>query len=157
MNLLRGENEFLTKTKDALEKKINQIYETNILISKEGEKEGDKKESKEEEIARAQRLGGGQRWWKGWLDSGSEGSQWGNRFKEGDVQVSRCLRSENGTQDGRGVARDRAECQKPFQVHRQEDSHWPSQDAGLHGSDPGANPLGHDRGQCGRSAHADRR
>lgn len=49
MNLLRGENEFLTKTKDALEKKINQIYETNILISKEGDKEGEKKESKEEE------------------------------------------------------------------------------------------------------------
>lgn len=48
MNLLRGENEFLTKTKDALEKKINQIYETNILISKEGDKE-EKKESKEEE------------------------------------------------------------------------------------------------------------
>lgn len=49
MNLLRGENEFLTKTKDSLEKKINQIYETNILISKEGDKEGEKKETKEEE------------------------------------------------------------------------------------------------------------
>jgi hypothetical protein len=39
MNLLRGENEFMTKTKDSLEKKINQIYETNILISKEGSKD----------------------------------------------------------------------------------------------------------------------
>ena len=49
MNLLRGENEFMTKTKDSLEKKINQIYETNILISKEGSKDQEESKSKEEE------------------------------------------------------------------------------------------------------------
>ena len=47
MNLLKGENRILTESKDMLQKKIDHIYENNILINKEGKSASNKEEEEQ--------------------------------------------------------------------------------------------------------------
>jgi hypothetical protein len=44
MNLLKGENRIINETKEMLQKKIDHIYENNILINKEGKSSSNKEE-----------------------------------------------------------------------------------------------------------------
>jgi hypothetical protein len=47
MNLLKGENRIITETKEMLQKKIDHIYENNILINKEGKSSSNKEEEEQ--------------------------------------------------------------------------------------------------------------
>jgi len=44
MDLLKGTNRITTEQKDMLQKKIDHIYENNILINKEGKSSSNKEE-----------------------------------------------------------------------------------------------------------------
>ena len=47
MNLLKGENRIINESKDMLQKKIDHIYESNILINKEGKSSSNKEEEEQ--------------------------------------------------------------------------------------------------------------
>jgi hypothetical protein len=47
MNLLKGENRIINETKEMLQKKIDHIYENNILINKEGKSSSNKEEEEQ--------------------------------------------------------------------------------------------------------------
>ena len=47
MNLLKGENRIINESKDMLQKKIDHIYENNILINKEGKSSSNKEEEEQ--------------------------------------------------------------------------------------------------------------
>ena len=47
MNLLKGENRIVSESKEMLQKKIDHIYENNILINKEGKSTSNKEEEEQ--------------------------------------------------------------------------------------------------------------
>ena len=47
MNLLKGENRIVSESKEMLQKKIDHIYENNILINKEGKSSSNKEEEEQ--------------------------------------------------------------------------------------------------------------